>query len=66
MRLPRERGRPRGMYHCHDNFVALNNIFLISMRYGIDSDAFFTSFVEAWEHKEAKCETLLSTCRKKT
>jgi hypothetical protein len=66
MNLPRERGRPCGMYHSRDNFVALNNIFLISMRYGIDSDVFFSSFIEAWQHEEATCESLLITCRKKT
>jgi hypothetical protein len=66
MRLSRERGRPRGMYHSRDNFVALNNIFLISVRYGIDSEVFFSSFVEAWQYQEATCETLLITCRKKT
>jgi hypothetical protein len=66
MKFTRERGRPRGMYHSRDNFVALNNIFLISARYGIVAKVLFNSFVEAWQNQEAKCETLLITCRKKT
>jgi len=66
MKLPRERGRPRGMYHSRDNFVALDNIFLISVKYGIDSEVLFIRFFEAWQNQEATCETLLITCRKKT
>ena len=66
MKLPRERERPRGMYHSRDNFVTLNNIFLISSRYGIDSAVLFSSFAEAWQNQEATCEPLLITCRKKT
>jgi hypothetical protein len=66
MKLPQERERPRGMYHNRDNFVTLNNIFLISARYLIDSKVLFSSFVEAWQNQEATCETLLITCRKKT
>jgi hypothetical protein len=36
------------------------------MKYGIDSEKFFDSFVEAWKHQESTCESLLIECRKKT
>jgi replication factor A1 len=46
--------------------VTINNIFLISTRYGIDSEILFSSFVKAWQNQKATCKTLLITCRKKT
>jgi len=36
------------------------------MKYGIDSEKFFDSFVEAWKHQESTCESLLIECRKRT
>jgi hypothetical protein len=62
----RERGRPRGRYHKLADFKALEYLALISMKYGIDSNDFFNSFVEAWERQESTCESLSIKCRKKT
>jgi hypothetical protein len=36
------------------------------MKYGIDSEKFFDSFVEAWKRQQSKCKALLIECRKKT
>ncbi len=36
------------------------------MKYGIDSEKFFDSFVEAWKHQKSACESLSIECRKKT
>ena len=66
MKVSRERGRPRGMYHNLADFKALEYLALISMKYGIDSNDFFNSFVEAWERQESTCESLSIKCRKKT
>ncbi|MCJ7721851.1 OB-fold nucleic acid binding domain-containing protein [Candidatus Bathyarchaeota archaeon] len=64
--MSRERGRPRGRYHNLVDFKALENLALISMKYGIDSNDFFNSFIEAWERQESTCESLSINCRKKT
>jgi len=36
------------------------------MKYGIDSNDFFNSFVEAWGRQESTCGSLLIECREKT
>jgi len=36
------------------------------MKYGLDVNKFFNSFVEAWKHQESTCKSLLIECRKKT
>jgi hypothetical protein len=36
------------------------------MKYGIDSQIFFISFVEAWKRQHSTCESLLIECRKRT
>ena len=66
MKESRERGRPRGRYHNLADFKALEYLALISIKYGIDSNDFFNSFVEAWECQESTCESLSITCRTKT
>ena len=66
MKVSRELGRPRGRYHNLADFKALENLALISMKYGIDSNDFFNSFIEAWERQESTCESLSIKCRKKT
>jgi hypothetical protein len=66
MKVPRKRGRPRGRYHNLADFKALEYLALISMKYGIDSNDFFNSFVEAWRRQESTCESLSIKCRKKT
>ena len=66
MKVSRERGRPRGMHHKLADFKSLMSLALISMKYGIDSNDFFNSFVEAWGRQESTCESLSIKCRKKT
>ena len=66
MKVSRERGRPRGMYHNLADFKALEYLALILKKYGIDSNDLFNSFVEAWECQESTCESLSITCRTKT
>jgi len=36
------------------------------MKYEIDSNNLFNSFVEAWNHQKSTCKSLLIECRKKT
>jgi len=66
MKVSRERGRPRGRYHNLADFKALEYLALISMKYGIDSNDFFNSFIEAYERQESTCESLSIKCCKKT
>ncbi len=65
-KVSRGRGRRRGRYHKLADFKSLNYLALISMKYGIDSNDFFNSFVEAWGRQESTCESLSIECRKKT
>ena len=66
MKTSRGRGRPRGKYRSLADFRLLEYLALISMKYGIDSDNFFNSFVEAWKRQQFTCKSLLIECRKKT
>jgi hypothetical protein len=66
MKVSRGRGRPCGRYHKLADFKALKYLTLISMNYGIDSNDFFNSLVEAWGCQESACESLSIKCRKKT
>ena len=66
MKVSRRRGRPRGRYHKLADLRSLKYLALISMKYGIDSNDFFNSFVEAWGHQESTCKSLSIKCRKKT
>jgi hypothetical protein len=66
MKMSRGRGRPRGKYRSSADFRLLEYLSFISMKYGIDSEKFFDSFVEAWKHQKSKCKSLLIECRKKT
>jgi len=66
MKVSRGRGRPRGRYRSLADLRILESLVLISMKYGIDSEKFFESFVEAWKHQQSTCESLLIECRKKT
>ena len=65
-RISRGRGRPRGGYRSSADFKLLQYLSLISMKYGVDSEKFFDSFVEAWKQQESTCKSLLIECRKKT
>jgi hypothetical protein len=66
MKVSRGRGRPRGKYRAPADFRLLQYLALISMKYGIDQDDFFNSFVEAWKHQQSTCKSLLIECRKRT
>jgi hypothetical protein len=66
VKTSRGRGRPRGKYRSYADFRLLEYLVLISMKYGIDSEKFFDSFVEAWKHQQSKCESLSIECREKT
>ena len=66
MKMSRERGRPRGMYHKCNDFSSLKYMAFISLKYRIDSKIFFDSFVRAWECQESICENLSIEGRKKT
>jgi replication factor A1 len=64
--MPRDRGRPHGRYHGVADFTAMEYIDRISMKYDLDLNIFFSSFVEAWQCQQSKCEGLLIECRIKT
>ena len=66
LKMSRDRGRPRGRYHGVADFTALEDINRISMKHDLDLNIFFSSFVEAWQCQESKCESLLIECREKT
>ncbi len=66
VKASRGRGRPPGKHSSSADFRLLEYLVLISMKYGIDSEKFFDSFVEAWKHQQSTCESLLIECRKKT
>jgi hypothetical protein len=66
MKVPRQRGRPRGRYHALADFKLLEYLVLVSMKYGVDSNDFFNSFVEAWKSQQSTCNNLLIECRKRT
>ena len=66
VKTSRGRGRPPGKYRSSADSRLLEYLVLISMKYGIDSEKFFDSFVEAWKHQQSKCESLSIECREKT
>ncbi|MDH5437435.1 MAG: hypothetical protein OEX76_00865 [Candidatus Bathyarchaeota archaeon] len=66
MKVSRGRGRPRGKYRSIADFRLLQYLALISIKYGIDSEDFFNSFVEAWKRQQSTCKDLLIECRKRT
>jgi signal recognition particle subunit SEC65 len=66
MKTSRGRGRPRGKYRSSADSRLLESLVLISMKYGIDLEKFFESFVEAWKRQQSTCESLSIECRKKT
>ena len=66
VKTSRGRGRPRGKYRSSADFKLLGYLVLISMKYGIDLEKFFDSFVEAWKRQQSTCESLLIECRKRT
>jgi len=66
MKVSRGRGRPRGGHRSYADIRLLEYLAMISEKYGIDSEKFFDSFVEAWNHQESTSKSLLIECRKRT
>ncbi len=66
IKMSRDRGRPRGRHYRGSDFTALDYLYHISIKYNLDSNIFFSSFVEAWQSQESKCESLSIECREKT
>ncbi len=66
IKASRGRGRPRGKYSSSADFKLLEYLALVSIKYEIDSNKFFESFVEAWKGQESACGSLLIKCRKRT
>ena len=66
MKMSRGRGRPRGKYRSLTDFRLLQYLALISMKYKIDLNTLFNSFVEAWKHQRSNCKILLIECREIT
>jgi replication factor A1 len=60
------RGRPAGWYHSYYDMRLLEYLARASLKHGIDSDRFFSSFLDAFEHEEATCGELSIECRAKT
>ena len=66
MKVPRQRGRPRGRYRALADFRLLEYLALVAVKHGIDSNDFFDSFVDAWKSQQSRCKSLLIECRKRT
>jgi len=60
------RGRTRGRHHSYNDMRLLEYLARISTKYGVDSDEFFNSFLDASQNKESKCGKLLIECRMRT
>ena len=60
------RGRPPGRFHSYGDMRLLEYLARISAKHEIDSDKFFSSFLDAFEHDEAACGELSIECRVKT
>jgi len=59
------RGRPPGKYNSYNDIRLLEYLARISVKHGIDSGKFFSSFLDAFEHEEATCGELSIECRVK-
>ena len=62
-KLERRRGRSIGRYRSQADIQLLKYLAKVSMKYGVDSDKFFDSFLGASQHQESKCGKLLIECR---
>jgi len=57
------RGRPSERHRSQADVRLLEYLAEVSMKYGVDSDNFFNSFLDAAQHQESKCGELLIECR---
>jgi len=62
-KLESRRGRPNGRYHSQADIGLLEYLAKVSMKYGVDSDKFFNSFLDASQHQESRCGKLSIECR---
>jgi len=60
------RGRPPGRFHSYGDMRLLEYLARISAKHEIDSDKFFSSFLDASEHRVSKCGKLSIECRMRT
>jgi len=60
------RGRPPGRHHSYVDIRLFEYLATISMKYEIDSDKFFNSFLDASQHQTSKCGKLSIECRMRT
>ena len=59
------RGRPPNSVHSYRDRRILEYLASIAVMHEVDSSAFFSCIVEAWNHKESACEELVIRCRGK-
>ena len=52
------RGRPNGRYRSQVDTQLLEYLAKVSLKYDVDSDKFFDSFLEAFKHGKSKCGKL--------
>jgi len=57
------RGRPNGRHRSQADIRLLEYLAKVSMKYEVDSDKFFDSFLDASQHRKSKCGRLLIECR---
>jgi len=62
-KLESRRGRPNGRYRSQADIQLLEYLAKVSMKYGVDSDKFYDSFLGASQHQESKCGKLSIECR---
>jgi hypothetical protein len=57
------RGRPSSRNLSQLDIRLLEYLAKVSLKYGVDSDTFFNSFLDAAQHQESKCGKLSIECR---
>jgi len=59
------RGRLHGRYRSQADIQLLEYLAKVSMKYEVDSDNFFNSFLDASQHRRSKCGRLSIECRER-
>lgn len=57
------RGRPNGRYRSQVDSQLIDYLAEVSLKYKVDSEEFFNSFLKASEHEESECGELSIRCR---
>ncbi len=60
------RGRPRGQRRSMAETAHLWYLIRVSKKYEVETQKFFSCFLDAWERKESSCMGILIQCRQKT